>query len=133
MNDAKIVDEISLAYQTATWGRPAKLTITQIEQTDGVATIEARMLDPNGVTCLDAVDTVRFGLAGDGYLLDNLGTSTGSRVVQLYNGYAQIKAKLTGQAVACVMCDQFKTAFLDLTSAELVNSSSSSAGHSAGR
>jgi beta-galactosidase len=39
---------------------------------------------------------VRFGLAGDGRLLDNLGTSTGSRVVQLYNGRAQIRLELAG-------------------------------------
>ena len=39
---------------------------------------------------------MRFGLAGDGRLLDNLGTSTGSRAVQLYNGRARISVQLTG-------------------------------------
>ena len=37
----------------------------------------------------DAVDPdVNYyqGLAGDGKLIDNLGTSSGSRYVQLYNG-----------------------------------------------
>jgi beta-galactosidase len=42
------------------------------------------------VPCLDARQRVRFGLTGDGQLLDNLGTSTGSREVELYNGRALI-------------------------------------------
>jgi beta-galactosidase len=53
-------------------------------------TLQACLLDANGVRCLDARNVVRFGLTGDGRLLDNLGTSTGSRVVQLFNGVAQI-------------------------------------------
>ena len=36
---------------------------------------------------------VRFSLAGGGVLIDNQGTSTGSRVVQLYNGRAQISIR----------------------------------------
>jgi beta-galactosidase len=114
LNDADIVDEISFAYQTAPWGSPAQLTLKPTTRADGVTTIEARLLDRNGVPCLDAVNTVRFGLTGDGQLLDDLGTSTGSRVVQLYNGCAQISLLLTGHVVASVTSEGMKTVFLNL-------------------
>jgi beta-galactosidase len=62
------------------------------------------------------MNTVRFGLAGDGRLLDDLGTSTGSRVVQLYNGRAQISLRLNGhEAVACIASKGLATQFLEVT------------------
>ena len=58
-------------------------------------------------------------IAGDGKLLDNLGTSTGSRVVQLYNGRAQISLLLTGEAaMASVSSDGLKTVFLSVPNAK---------------
>ncbi len=111
---AELSDEISTAYQTTPWGKPARLTLKEITQTNGVATIEASVSDQDGVPCLDAANTVRFGLTGDGRLLDDLGTDTGSRVVQLYNGRALISLQLAGQAVASVMSEGIKTAFLNL-------------------
>ena len=62
-------------------------------------------------------NTVRFGLTGDGRLLDDLGTVAGSRVVQLYNGLAQISLQLAGPVVASVTCKGMKTAFLNLEKA----------------
>jgi beta-galactosidase len=112
----EVSDEISPEYQTATWSSPVQLTLRQITQANGLATIEARVFDKKGVPCLDAVNTIRFGLTGDGKLLDNLGTSAGSRVVQLYNGRAQISLSFSGnQAVASVASDGFPTQFLYLT------------------
>jgi beta-galactosidase len=105
-----------VAYQTAQWSQPTKLTLDEISRSNNVVTIEARVSDKNGVPCLDAANTIRFGLAGDGRLLDNLGTSTGSRVVQLYNGRAQISLQLAGSAaVASVSSDGLKTVFLNVT------------------
>jgi beta-galactosidase len=95
----ELVDEITVGYQSKPWGKPAKLTLTELSQKDGVVTIEARMADAEGVPCLDCSNIVRFGMVGDGQLLDNLGTSTGSRVVQMYNGRAQISAKVAGHKV----------------------------------
>jgi len=109
-------DEIQVGYQTAIWGTPVKLTLRQIAQTNGLVTIEARVYDQNNVPCLDAMNTVCFGLVGDGRLLDDLGTSTGSRVVQLYNGRAQISLRLSGhEAVACVASKGLPTQFIDIT------------------
>ena len=53
-------------------------------------------MDAKQVQCLDAANWVRFGLAGDGNLIDDLGTSSGSRYVQLYNGRAIIRVKTNG-------------------------------------
>ncbi len=113
---AEVADEITVAYQTAQWGKPVKLKLNEIARINNVVTIEARVFDAAGVTCLDAANTVRFGLAGDGRLLDNLGTSTGSRVVQLYNGRAQISLQMSGPtAMTSVSSEGIKTAFLNVT------------------
>jgi beta-galactosidase len=117
----KVSDEIHAGYQTAVWGSPAKLALRQIAQTNDVVTIEARVFDKDDVPCLDAMNVVRFGLAGDGQLLDDLGTDTGSRVVQLYNGRAQISLRLSGRAaVACVASDGLPTQFLYVTNAPTI-------------
>lgn len=107
-----VTDEISQTYQTTPWGAPAKFTLNEVAQTNGVATIEAQAVDENGVPCLDVANVVRFGIAGDGRLLDDLGTVTGSRVVQLCNGRAQISLQITGQvAEASVSSAGIPTAF----------------------
>jgi beta-galactosidase len=87
---ATVTDEIELAYQTAQWGAPAKFTLAEIGRDAGTTTVEAKLLDANGVLCLDAKNVVRFSLAGAGRLIDNLGTPSGSRLVQMYNGRARI-------------------------------------------
>jgi len=114
----EISDKISVGYQTAEWSQPAQLTFREIAQTNGLATVEARVFDGVGVPCLDADNVVRFGLTGDGRLLDNLGTVGGSRVVQFANGVARINVQFTGRkAVASVASDGLTTQFLELTNA----------------
>jgi beta-galactosidase len=114
----ELTDELRVRYQTATWGEPAGLTLTELAQRDGIATVEVRVFDKQGVPCLDAANLVRFGLTGDGRLLDNLGTVRGSRAVQLANGRAQLSARLTGrEAVISVASEGLPTAFLRVTNA----------------
>jgi beta-galactosidase len=111
-----LADEISLIYQTAEWSRPVRLALKPISLGNDRCTIEAQALDQDGVACLDAANPVRFGLTGDGQLLDNLGTARGSRVVQLANGRAQISLQLTGRkVVASVGGEGFNTQFLTVT------------------
>ena len=112
----EVSDEIAVEYQTKMWGKPAKLKIAEVAQADGIATVEARMFDKDDVECLDAANIVRFAVAGDGRLLDNLGTSTGARVVQLYNGRARIGVQLTGAKVnVSVSSEGRKAAFCYVT------------------
>jgi hypothetical protein len=60
---------------------------------------------------------VRFSLAGSGCLIDNQGTSTGSRVVELYNGRARISircnegactAGVTSEGHCAGVCERFQ-------------------------
>ena len=110
----EIEDAVTFSYQTAIWEKPARLELREISRRDAVVLIEARVFDANGVACLDAAQTVRFGLAGDGRLLDNLGTAKGSRVVQFANGRARIEVELAGSAVASVQCAGLPTEFVVL-------------------
>jgi beta-galactosidase len=111
----EVTDEIRFRYQTEKWDKPAKLMLTETGRANGVVTIEARLVDAKGLQCLDARNAVRFALAGDGELIQNLGTSTGSRQVELYNGRALIRARMAkGEAVVSVSAEKLGTAFVTL-------------------
>ncbi|TAL06255.1 MAG: DUF4982 domain-containing protein, partial [Verrucomicrobia bacterium] len=115
----EVSDEIHVGYQTTAWNKSVTLTLQQLAHTNDIITIEVRATDKDGVLCLDANNLVRFGLTGDGQLLDNIGTSSGSRAVQLYNGRAQISLRLNGsKAVTSVASDGLLTQFLSVTKAQ---------------
>jgi beta-galactosidase len=105
-------DAVSFFYETRKWGSPAALALALKENSASTARIEASLLDGAGVRCLDSRAFVRFSLAGDGRLIDNLGTPTGSRLVQLYNGRAEISLELHGEAVASVTSKCVHAGFL---------------------
>lgn len=123
-NDIKVVarkgkvtvtDQISQIYQTEKWGKPARLQFEKVKEENGIITVQVKLLDANNVLCLDAVNWVNFSLTGDGTLLDDLGTSRGSRKVQVYNGRALISIKTNnGKSVAGVQSPNLPTAFLNL-------------------
>ena len=94
-----LTDTVHFLYQTEPWGAPTNLRLTST-----AGRIEATVHDAAGIRCLDATAFVRFSLTGRGRLHDNLGTPTGSRVVQLYNGRASISLSQTGPTVASVEC-----------------------------
>jgi beta-galactosidase len=98
-----VQDEISFRYQTQKWGKPTKLTLEKVAETNGLTTVEAKLFDAQGVQCLDAASWIEFSLAGAGKLHDDLGTSSGSRKVQAYNGRALIRLEgKPGQTVVAV-------------------------------
>jgi beta-galactosidase len=91
------------------------LLIEKINEGNGIVTIQAKLLDDKNVQCLDASNWIRFGLAGDGELLDDLGTSSGSRLVQMYNGRAVIRLRTkNGSSVVSAHVDKLPTAFINL-------------------
>ena len=111
-----VSDEIKQVYQTEKWGTPAKLVLRKSEQTGDVSTLEVQLLDAKDVRCLDARNGVEFGITGDGTLIDNQGTSSGSRKVELYNGRAIIRVKTNaGNSVASARSKDLPTVFLNLT------------------
>jgi beta-galactosidase len=110
-----VTDEIKQNYQTEKWGKPTQMSLTKIAQTGDIATIEVKLFDDKKALCLDAKNIVSFGLIGDGKLIDNQGTSSGSRVVELQNGRAIIRINLNGGAsIASVRCQGIPTVFCDL-------------------
>lgn len=112
----EVTDEITQSYQTEKWGVPAKMTLNKIGQEGDVATIEVKLYDEKNVMCLDARNVVTFELAGDGKLIDNQGTSSGARKVELYNGRAIIRVKMNGgEGVTSVKSVGIPTVFCNLT------------------
>jgi beta-galactosidase len=110
-----IEDHITQQYQTAKWGKPARLNLEKIAEKDGTVTVQATLLDAKGTLCLDAVNWVTFSLNGDGVLLDDLGTSRGSRKLQVMNGRAIISYKANnGKSVIGVQSAGMQTTFLSL-------------------
>ena len=102
-----------IAYQTAPRGQPATLKLALKARAVDKVTIEATLFDANGILCLDARNRVRFALVGAGALDDNLGTSTGSRVIELYNGRAEISLVPGSKPSAVsVASEQLPEAFL---------------------
>jgi beta-galactosidase len=111
----ELTDEIAFDYHTEKCGKAAKLTLAEKSRDGAGAWIEARAFDKDGLPCVDAANVVRFDLAGEGTLVDNLGTPDGSRVVQLANGRARIRVRLTGRkAVAAVTSSGLRSAFVTL-------------------
>ena len=109
-----IEDELRFVYQTEKWDKPAKLILEELRAVDDVSTLEVRAVDAKGVLCLDAHNVVRFGLAGDGRLIDNLGTSVTARKVELYNGRALISVQRKGKLVVSVSSEDLPTSFLTI-------------------
>jgi beta-galactosidase len=111
----QVRDEISFQYQTEKWGKPAKLVIEKLGAFQDTAAIQVKLLDDKNVQVLDSRDWVRFALVGDGELIDNLGTSSGSRYVQMYNGRAIIRVKLNkGKSVASARANELPATFINL-------------------
>jgi len=110
-----VEDAINFQYQVEKWGKPAKLLIEKLKQENDVITLQAILLDEKNVPCLDAADWVRFGLTGDCRLIDNLGTPSGSRYVQMCNGRATISIKTNnGKSVVSAKSGKLPTAFINL-------------------
>lgn len=111
----RVEDEITQDYQTTKWTKPVQLKLRKIAEKDDTVVIEARLVDEFNVKCLDARNWIYFSLAGDGELIDNLGTSSGSRKVQAYNGRALIRVKRNnGYSAVAVQSPGIPTVILNL-------------------
>ncbi len=94
---ATVSDQIDLIYQTDPWDKPAQVKLLEKARNSNVVTVEALLVDAKDICCRDSTRTVRFSLAGQGRLLDNLGTTRGSRELQLSNGRAEISFVRAGE------------------------------------
>jgi beta-galactosidase len=110
-----VTDEIDFTYQTEPWGKPAELRLTERGRNNNITCVAATLYDAKGVPCLDSRNVIRFSLAGEGTLLDNLGTARGSRELQLYNGRAEISVTRKGGCTLGVASEGLPAAFLKLS------------------
>lgn len=111
----EVIDQIDFIYQTERYGAPTNLKLEEVAREGDIVTVEAKIYDEKGVFCPDATNFIEFGCAGAAELIDNLGTITGSRKLQLYNGRAVISIKMKGdKAVASVTSDGIDSAFVEL-------------------
>lgn len=109
-------DTVQFQYQTEIWGSPAVLQLRQLRHERDVVAVEATLHDADGILCLGARNRVRFSLAGEGRLLDNLGTVGGSRVVEMANGRASIRmVGMDAHSAVGAVCSGVKSAFLLLS------------------
>jgi len=83
-------DTLTWAYQTGEWKDVKTLKIWEETIDANTSLIHVKALDENGLVCLDSKLPVEFQVAGEAELLQNQGTVTGSRKIQLANGQAQI-------------------------------------------
>jgi beta-galactosidase len=115
-NGETIADEIRFTYQTEKWTAPAGFRLVEKSRDASAVTVLATLHDEKGILCLDAKHVVRFSVAGNGQMIDNLGTSTGSRVVQLCNGSAEITIKRkAGESTVAIAAEGLPTGRLTLT------------------
>jgi beta-galactosidase len=111
----EVTDEIVTFYQTRKFGKPTHFELSQAKGPGEVIQIEAWLMDADGIMCVETRNPVRFEIAGDGMLIDNLGTVRGSRVVELCNGRAWISVNPRGgQSVVSISSKGLPTAFLNV-------------------
>lgn len=110
-----VTDEINQLYQTKKWSKPADIITKTSKLSDDEVLAEVQLTDAEGTACLDAKDYVLFELAGDGVLVQDQGTSSGSRYLQAFNGRAMIKIrKNKGSSVLAVKVKGLETAFVTI-------------------
>ena len=121
VGDNKLVDLIYQDYQTASWDVPDHVSLKAYPLEEDLLMVEAQVEDANGLKCLDNSEFVHFAVVGDATLVENLGTSTGSRVIQTSNGRARImvrmksKVKQYGKAILSASMKSVPTAYINLS------------------
>ena len=93
---SQVSDEIRFRYETEPWGAAAALALTQEALGEGLVRVNVQVVDAAGRACLDAKEFIRFQIAGDGALIKNQGTVSGSSKIQAQNGRASICVKTQG-------------------------------------
>ena len=77
-------------------GTPDDIKLFSEKLFNGNYLITAIVVDKQGQQCLDYSKRIYFSADGSGKLLENLGTNTGSSIIEAANGKAQIEFKPSG-------------------------------------
>jgi beta-galactosidase len=112
-NGETVSDEIVQHYQSERWSEPSAIVLTKVSSDNDSVMIQAELQDVKKNICLDAAGYAVFSCAGDGELTADLGTSSGSSKVQMYNGRALIRVRTNGgESVVSVKYKGIPSAFL---------------------
>ena len=108
-------DEITVRYQTEKWGEEKRLLVSSEGMDEAFVLVKVSLVDEKGIPCLDSKKVIRFELAGDGELVKNQGTVSGSSKVQAANGTASIRVKRgSGKSVVAVKSENLETQFVTI-------------------
>jgi beta-galactosidase len=112
----EVVDEITTFYQVRPFDKPNSFELSQAKLPGGLIQVDAWLLDDGGRMCVTSRNPVRWDLAGDGRMIDNLGTVRGSRKVELCNGRASITIDpRKGKSVVSISSPGLPAAFITLS------------------
>ena len=107
-------DEMEVTYTSVKNGVPNDILIKAEKLKNGNYIITATAVDSKGRRCLDYNSRVYFSSMENGELLENYGTPTGSSVIEMANGQAQIEFKPVplSKAVIEVRNQDFKGSYV---------------------
>ncbi len=89
-NPAAARDTLPVAYSYQKNGLPERIGLSSVQLNDGRIRTEARIFDQQGRLCLDYNKRIYFAHDGDGVLMHDYGTPTGSEVIEAANGKAAV-------------------------------------------
>jgi beta-galactosidase len=95
-------DLLQVNYSTTPSGAPDHLALTSEKLANGRWRVTATMVDKLGLRCLEYNNRISFSLQGNGKLHANLGTPTGSALIEMANGKAQIEFSGVQRSAGCV-------------------------------
>jgi len=93
---------IDIEYVTQKPGALSDIILTYKPDGDGGLIITAEAVDDKGLRCTSCQQRVYFTHGGGGILVENLGTPTGSKKIELANGLAAIRFKPDGAEAAII-------------------------------
>ena len=107
-------DTLTVNYTYKKAGTPDDIKLLSNKLPNGDYLITAIVVDKDGQRCLDYSKRIYFSSDGSGKLLENLGTTIGSSIIEAANGKAQIEFKSDGnrKAVIEVRNQDFKGSYL---------------------
>ncbi len=113
-NKQTAIDSLSVKYTYKKAGTPDDIKLLSSKLPNGDYLITALVVDKDGQRCLDYSKRIYFSSNGSGKLLENLGTTTGSSIIEAANGKAQIIFKPDGnkKGVIEVRNQDFKGSYL---------------------
>jgi beta-galactosidase len=111
----ELVDEISFNYETRVHDKETGIVVRMTDVDEKYTWIEIELVDKHGTICLNSREYIRFDMLGDGKLLVNQGTSTGSRRVQAFNGRGRVMfEKGRGKAQVLVTVEGIKQILVEV-------------------